>query len=465
MKRKNLNTVVKQIFENGEGIPFKEEYWDKMNELLDEHIPVQSAPKQSFSLKHLLFEVTLFSILASGQIVGSFTANTSPEKVIASSFEATQLSSVENTLRNHLSVNENPQLIASTTQNEQAAQLLYSAKIAHTIHNNATAEVTTSTNEKGNIKSNNQDIPFISNENVSNKVNLLIDEPYLRMQTNITFNANQSESILSENQIREMIELVSVTHFQLEPFAYDLSVANPQLIHYPYRHSFIKQIAVLPFLNLTHSNENLIHKEDYTSFVKPAQSSLGGGVSVELILKNIALRTGVGYNTLHLTRLTETIKSNYSYDTSYTIINPIYQTTPSGNPVALIKQQIDSNLQSTNTSTAENQERYQYLSIPLTLQYLIAHKRIQLMAEAGIVNNLIINRTSTVINDTENKKVMLPISNYFPHVTLGAGIRYHMHSNFFIGGQYNLIHSANSQKRSLIQNGHVFAFAAGFYLR
>lgn len=468
MKRKNLNTVVKHVFENGEGIPFKEAYWNKMNELLDEHLPVQLASSQSFSLKHHLLEIVVFTVLVSGQILGSITTNIGTPIIVTSSPEIALSPSPGNASERLLSAHEPQQSLATTRVNNDVQQASSSDNQTiknAPIHNIETAFPIPSEETENKKRILRPKSPFAANEKASTETFTLTDKFNLQTKKTISSVEDKSALVTTKEQVREMIELSSAKHLPLDRFTYDLAVANPQMLNYPHRNSFIQHITILPYLSLTHSGENLVYKEANTRYSKPAQNTLGAGISLELIFKNIALRTGVGYSTLQVNQLTETTKNIYSYDTSYTIINPVYQTTPSGNPVALIKQQIDSSYQSAVTRRNENQLQYQYLSIPLTFQYFIAHKKWQWMAEAGMINNFVINRQPTLANSTENAPSKLPLSPYFAQVTLGSGIRYSIHSKFFVGAQYNFIRSADIQKRSLLQNGHVLGIGAGYYIR
>lgn len=141
---------------------------------------------------------------------------------------------------------------------------------------------------------------------------------------------------------------------------------------------------VLP-VSLRDENNNLGNSE--------TQSSWNYGINVGLKKGNWMLSTGLGVLSLREKTNYITQKEAYTYTTAPRIVNGEYTTTPRGTRVALVSQTtIDSTLVSTTSNACNDcNVSFNYVSVPLSLQYNFGKSRLRYFAEAGVTASFLQN--------------------------------------------------------------------------
>ena len=138
--------------------------------------------------------------------------------------------------------------------------------------------------------------------------------------------------------------------------------------------------------------ENIADKEGNLG-KSDAQNSYNYGLNVGVKRGKWMLSSGVGVLGLNEnTNYSETSEA-YTYSTVPRITNNQYTTTPRGTRVVLVTQQnVDSTLVSTTSQVCEGCDvSFNYISIPLNLQYNFGENRLRYFAEAGL-NTLILQK-------------------------------------------------------------------------
>jgi hypothetical protein len=181
---------------------------------------------------------------------------------------------------------------------------------------------------------------------------------------------------------------------------------------------------------------------------------LSFGANLQLETKRLAIRIGLGYNKFYMVSISNVYKDNYNYDTSYTLVNPNYGTTPSGKVIALIRKDIDSNYQSTSTSINTVRTTYQYFNIPLTLQYFIPYKKLCLELEVGMNHRFMIPSNSNDLKLSYENKFEMPSYSY--QFIFGSGINYTINNKYALGFRYNYAFTSNQDKIIFPTNKHQF---------
>jgi hypothetical protein len=179
------------------------------------------------------------------------------------------------------------------------------------------------------------------------------------------------------------------------------------------------------------------------------------GVHVELGLKKFVIKTGLGWSKYAIEANSERLINNYKVDTSYVILDPNYGTTPSGKPYALIQRQIDSTIISTQNDVSTEHVSYQFLCVPLALQYQLPYKRFTFLVEGGTLNHFMVGSSKEFAATPANSEDKFSVAAYQMQVTAGFGLRYAIRQNWAIGAQYNFAKSINQNSLNVPSDAHV----------
>jgi len=470
MKNKDLNTYINEKLDQGDGLPYKEEYWNDMNGLLDANMPVMkpthvAAKVASNGFKWLYLSsvcAAVFSISyiylhlfsPSSQTVSENISITAPESVtpkasvpfayenvtkpIQQEVEKTSEQDHENAQKNVVTSETSApevELEKDIIQNQAGSQI-----VAQTKHLSAEEAPLYDRNDKAEKGISSAILLTKKNESASTLSTLII--------------ADQSVS----GHIVDFTYIDPLSMWRIATEITDLNHNKFSLISYPKRNRFIQHIAVSPFVGIMYESGKQTYRYQNTEYTHPVQSNIVYGVNVECATKQFAIRTGIGWSNTQLEKSVETTQDIYKADTNYTVVNPNYGTTLSGKPVALIKRTIDSSVVSTQHSALHQSTTYQYITIPLTLQYRITHKRIAVVFEGGALHHFMISQTTHSPVQQTNPENHFQLPGYSIQLTAGSGLRYAVSSKWALGLQYNYTLNPLSANMHLLNNAHVTTF-------
>jgi hypothetical protein len=192
-----------------------------------------------------------------------------------------------------------------------------------------------------------------------------------------------------------------------------------------------------------------------TSYHYPNNLHSTYGLLVEMGVKKFVLKTGIGWSKYAIEANTERILNNYKVDTSYVILDPNYGTTPSGKPYALIQRQIDSTIISTQTEVSTQKASYQFLCVPLALQYQLPYKRFTFLLEGGTLHHFMLGSTKELAVSPVNSENKLSIPGYKMQLTAGFGLRYAISQYWAVGCQYNFAKSLKQNSLNVPSDAHI----------
>jgi len=138
--------------------------------------------------------------------------------------------------------------------------------------------------------------------------------------------------------------------------------------------------------------ENLFDEENNLG-KSTAQNSYNYGFNVGVKKGKWMLTTGVGILSLKESTFYTLSNREYEYTTAPRISNSEFRYTPRGTRVALISQEnIDSTFRESRVQLCEGCDvSFNYVSVPLNLQYNFGNKRLRYFAEAGLTASFLQN--------------------------------------------------------------------------
>jgi hypothetical protein len=127
------------------------------------------------------------------------------------------------------------------------------------------------------------------------------------------------------------------------------------------------------------------------------ENSYNYGLNVGVKKGNWMLSSGLGMLSLREKTYYTEWQEEYIYITAPRISDAEYTTTPRGTRVALISQEkVDSTLLSSTNQICEGCDvSFNYISVPLNLQYNLGKKRLRYFAEAGLTASVLVNAKGT----------------------------------------------------------------------
>lgn len=467
MKNKDLNTYINDKLEEGNGLPFKEEYWAGMNELLDANMVTHSTATAtkattikalSGGLKLLYLSsicATIFSVsFMYTRFFNQATPSTAEEHALTTIEEmiAPQTSTVPST--EYETSSEQPTF--SNNENTavgSTAQSLTPIDEVAVEHSNAQKSVST---------------PFHTNNVTTPNIHSSTPTETPNQKTATTTTASElfdtltpSSSSFEETVSNRTIDFIAIAPLEHSATLNKLTGVSQKeipLIAYPKRYRLIQHIAISPFAAVMHEYDKQMYNAPHADYTHPVQTHFSYGVNVECVTKKFALRTGIGWSQTSMRTSVKTTRDFYDVDTTFVVINSNYDTTASGKPVALVQRRIDSSYASSQHSSLQETTTYQYLTIPLTLQYRIAYKRLTVVLEGGTLHHfLIAQKTQTPIQQDRSENGF-PVQGYNLQLTAGSGLRYALSSKWAVGIQYNYNLNPSSANLHFLNNAHVATF-------
>jgi hypothetical protein len=476
MKNKDLDTYINERLEQGKGLPYKEEYWSDMNTLLDAEMPAsQSAPPAAKAtttgLKLLYLSSVCAAIFAASYTYTHIFNTPAPSTVINPSAQ-TKLPTIP-------SETAAPDLLQQPFESAETPTEKAPVNGEHTIietpgntvmdNLNTNANETTPDNSiiEANKSATFQPVPrgvgSIKNNINSAAAEVTLTTPLpLPEKTEAIPAIPSAASSFAAQSVEAMVTSRYADFFYIAPLTTETSTelhgmnhTKMMLMAYPRRNRFIQHIALSPFIGVVLESGSQTHRTGNIDYKHAAQSHYTYGLNLECATGRFGLRTGIGTSQTVLQTSAVSSKDIYIVDTTFVVLNPNYGTTPSGKPIALVKQEIDSSYSYSQQTTARGSTQYQYLTIPLTLQYRMAYKRILVVLEGGALHHFRIaqQNNSPILTSGSDNPVVLPTYNL--QLTAGSSLRYAISSKWAVGVQYNYCLSPSSANLLFLSNAHV----------
>jgi hypothetical protein len=459
MESKDLNTYINDKLNQGSGIRYQEEYWNDMNNLLDAHMPVVQ-PEISGTQPAVQTNVqTVSTGLKWAAFSSAGAAIVTAAVMYFQPFKNDQPVPTETTgTKTTLGI---PQSQSETTSETQYTQ---NEKVNTLQHNNTepTSQHNTLTpSENTSIQKNSQagtSKPFTTSSNLPVYTTQPgTSDPHIHNgpgATEIPHGGSFVAATSDQNISSQTIELLLIDPISRTTANKNLGDNKPVSFPAPKRNKLITQIAVSPFAGWVFEKGEQSYQSGNISYIHPAQTNQIYGINVECATKQFVLRTGIGWSSTGLETTITNSENIYDVDTHYVILDPHYGTTPSGKPIALIQRQIDSSYVSTEHTTSHEHTTYQYLSIPITLQYRIGHKRVSLVFEGGGIHQIMVSQQNSTPQqpNTENRAV-LPVYSF--QLTAGSSVHYAISSKWAVGVQYDYNLNPSSANLHFLNNNHV----------
>lgn len=399
---KKIDDLFKKGLETG-GLPYKEEYWQNMEAILDKKIPVTSRKKPVIwlilGISVAIMATIIFFLFPSHN---SEKSELTSSKSVARSTEtpdASKFKSIENENPESKTIIRHKDLAESAIENHDGKNIHY---------------------------------------------------PVNTEEESATTQDNTPESMPEYAEIeipgsRKPIDYLGLKMKVLDFITYDLK-QNPF-------HSASKNIRKVPFFS-----QYIGFHYDHVQYALSGrnlhqESSFKGqhlGIDYRIQRKKWFLMSGVQIGTYSLkTNYTSTLHQ-VTYDTTFRLLNKQYTQTPRGTRVALVGHTIDSTVVNASRTDCPNcAVKLQYVSIPLRLGYEWAYRRVRINPSLGVR----VNFFSKGIGGLANPNVFIQeegwqkmqetdlsmahyMSNYFPQVGYAIGLNYRLSSRLDFRGEY-----------------------------
>lgn len=453
MKDKKIDWLIKDAHSESQGIPFKEEYWADMSKLLDASLPLSQKSTKVNNKKSIMLGLSIVLFIGSGLFL--FFKN-NPDLVS----ENIRPIDIQNS--NNISTKEST-IVANNSNKSysKTTQLSFTKSQLQTNSNilNDDEDV------NDDVKIQNENIKPIEKKTTTNRITPieasidLINAKfmfglYVPDLSDVNFNLKNKMMFNSKQQGIEFNDSNLASSSLLDSSNNNLTNSAPvnQLISKPYK--TIKHLAFSPFIGILGNTENQQFVSGNNILKIAPQNQLSFGANLQLETKRLALRIGLCFNKFDMISINNVYQDNYNYDTSYTLVNPNYGITPSGKAIALIRKDIDSSYQSTEHSVNTSKNTYQYINIPLTVQYFIPYKKLNIEIEAGMNHLFMI--PSNLNNLKLNYENKFEVPSYSYQFIFGSGVNYAMNTKYALGCRYNYAFTPNHDNVLLPTNKHQF---------
>jgi hypothetical protein len=529
MKRKDINTFINDKLEQETGIPYKEEYWDSMNDLLNANLPVAKTPFQtlkaafkglSMGLKVLYVSAGISITLVTGFLVLNTNDKSDNQKTSSVQTEiqaqstltesnplATKELAEQDALKNDYTDKE-PSIDASNKANKK--EILSSQNQDAYNESNASVSEANVTNDNANAnglpkhqskaneaslekrreslnKQNLASTKLTQNAavgNTSKETNSLTGEVTSEdgndlnaaAESNLFAASNPSSQVphAGEETSQQASQTTNINELvRTKPNEFlklnKLTIAIPvglspielkevALLPRKQRNLPFNQLSISAFVGVIKETKDASLNKGNLNYAYPSSFHAPYGVQAEIGFKRFAIKTGLAWSNYDLQVNSSRALNKYKVDTTYVILDPKYGTTPSGKPYALIKRQIDSTVVSTETENLQEKYSYQFLSVPLALQFQIPYKRFTLILEAGTLHHFMVakaNESTILVSNNENK---LSVPTYQMQLSGALGLRYALNQNWAVGCQYTFAKSLQQNALNIPGDAHLGMF-------
>jgi len=219
---------------------------------------------------------------------------------------------------------------------------------------------------------------------------------------------------------------------------------------------------------------NFYRRSVETNMLKSSEQTVNtSGFHIGLALRKnyFGIKTGIGY--IQLSEFTNYVTENkeYSYQTTYKMVDPNFGRAPGGTKIVLIKTLVDTFVTSNFIIKHPNSmARFTYLKVPVlgTIQYSL--HRIGIYAEAGLNLAVLLQSSGDYSFFRNNEMVLQPLDHskdlnhmlYQSYTAGGVKINFLNNLNLYAG--YGYMHSFSSMLKSYVQKPNISFIHAGIEL-
>lgn len=411
---KNFDKALKEALEKQQ-LNYSEEEWTAMEALLE----TSSKKKGYFSWK-----IVLTALLLIGVSLALFLTDSNKTQ--------------ENTVAQSATLNQSSSELKSETKTNQS--------VSETFNQTAykSSPLSVSTKNEPNYK----------RQNTASKWPLLTIG-----QTN---SIPSNDVLVGSGNVAEDGFLKAMRLNGFNPFVKSIFLENPSLFElrkdttFRYKLKPKKQkselkleYALLPFIS--YNTFNVIKDESVDKKYKEnaeIKNQICAGMHIKISKGNISLLTGI-----QCLRINETadyinrVRQTENDTTLFKIVDLDYSRSRLNNPVYRVEAYIDSSMYSVYQRTYKNENpRLFYLGIPVNIQYAIAIKKFNLYAEAGLLTQVLIQKSGRFldINKEYNNIVSTGQKRMVYNAQLGLGLNYPLTDKVKLFGTLNYTRNVTS---------------------
>lgn len=458
---------IDEIFKEGldqKGLEYSDAQWANMENLLDE----SNKGAAIISKKWYLLGLVL--------VLGSFAT-----------YFGLQKEDLPHTAQNmekvHPKVKENALEVDKTVAIEKND---FNNTLAKPIKNNNNSSINSSNSQNINISVSKNNNPFKNKPSFSKNSSPQIiahNEPFNNKKESVRFNIPNLEKI-NENELervkqlqienehtkQEKMELISSLNLER-----NIALAKPSLLENKWQSDLEKSLDFNLVFNGFNNPKWTFHLSPYAENFRPNNISFSGnlesknreesfqntwgyGLQLAAKKKHFVFKAGLGYQSIHQTTNYESTRTDYTYDTALRLEKRNYETDGRGKWVALIKQDIDSTAVISKQVECPNcAVRFQYLIIPLSMQYEARWKQFTIFGEVGTRASFLTG-TSGVFStygpaglSTQNLSESGDAEKVVLAGTLQAGLKVPVAQRIQLWGSYGISKGINSRIQSYEQ--------------
>ncbi len=397
---KKIDDLFKEGLNSG-GLPYKEAYWQQMEKLLNEKMPV--GRKKPWIWFVLGISVATMATL----IYFLFPSNNSQKSDLAA------LKSVARTTETQKAVNS----IAPGVENPESK-----TQIRHKDPGELTRESHPEKNNHFPVNTEEKSTSAQDNTHETIPVYVEIETP----------------------GIRKPVDYMRLKMKVLDFISYDLE-QNPF-------HSVSKTTRKVPFFSqyIGFHYDRVQYELSGRNLQERSFNGQHLGIDYRIQRKKWFLMSGVQTGTYSLETNYSSTLHQVTYDTTFRLLNKQYTQTPRGSRVALVGNTIDSTVVHASRTDCPNcTVKLQYVSIPLRLGYEWAYRRVRINPSLGVRVNFFSKGQGRLANpnvfiqeegwqkmqETDLSKDGF-MRNYFPQVGYAIGLNYRLSSRLDFRGEY-----------------------------
>jgi len=292
------------------------------------------------------------------------------------------------------------------------------------------------------------------------------------LPSSIPNSINESTLVIKDVAFIPLIK-ASFMHLKLRDFyLFPVYLSSPILnkkaitIDYP---SYKWQLFMAPYIQLSSHNRNikLVTESEFKKQEKP-MPAMGFGVNFLAKKGHWVIKSGLQFNQIkERTNYASTFKTQ-TYDTNFRLVILNFTQNPRGSNVALLETKIDTLVGPSQTiiNNPDAIVKFNYITLPLAVQYEWHQKRMLYFVEAGGAVSLLTNAKGIyTINDASKTGLLSDNSSSVNKVLLQAtaavGVKYSMTNNVNIWSSYGQNISMNSMIADYSQKTRTQQFSLG----
>ncbi|MCB0735581.1 MAG: hypothetical protein KDC76_13445 [Bacteroidetes bacterium] len=247
--------------------------------------------------------------------------------------------------------------------------------------------------------------------------------------------------------------------------------------HLPLNLNHSWSIFLSPAIDLGYTNRKL--DVNHISDLKSTEKALiKPNVGLDVVFKKNHLALKIGIGQINLSEQTNYSLSNteWSYDTSFVLVERNFRKAPNGKFAALLEKQIDSTGSTSQVVACQDCEvAFRYVTVPLAVQYEFHRNRFIYFLELGgsvwllrsasgsyVTHDQQSPEQSDVIMNIQNRVGLIP-KTY--QINSGVGLKYRIATNMNVTANYRYTHSLNSMLTNYHQQVRMHRLGIGLEVR